>query len=103
MAICFFNINEAVSSFRDCGPPYGLCDSLRTLQPFRSALTSPPDGCNTRYEWLASPYSTGTFTQPETPSFAWRTSEILIVGDNDKNHQLRRSEMFRQTDQAQER
>jgi hypothetical protein len=41
---------------------------------FVRLLTSPPHGCNTRYEWLVSPYSTGTFTQPETPSFAWRTS-----------------------------
>ena len=73
IAACFFNIDEAVSSFRECGLPYGLRDSLCTLQPFRSALTPPPHGCNTRYEWLVRPYSTGTFTQLETPSFAWRT------------------------------
>jgi hypothetical protein len=41
---------------------------------FVRLLTSPPHGCNTRYEWLVSPYSTGTFTRSETPSFAWRTS-----------------------------
>ena len=29
--------------------------------------------CNTRYEWLVRPYSPGTFTLEETPSFAWRT------------------------------
>jgi hypothetical protein len=77
IAICFIIINEAVSSFRECGLPYGLRDSLCTLQPLRSALTAPPHGCNTRYEWLVSPYSTGTFTQSETPSFAWRTSALI--------------------------
>src|SRR5216684_3045127 len=41
---------------------------------FVRLLTSPPHGCNTRYEWLVSPYSTGTSTQSETPSFAWRTN-----------------------------
>src|ERR1700730_7544542 len=71
IAVCFNIIDEAVSSFRECGPSYGLCDSLCTLQPFRSALTSPPHGCNTRYEWLVRPCSTGTLTQSETPSFAW--------------------------------
>ena len=29
--------------------------------------------CNTRYEWLVRPYSPGTFTLEEAPSFAWRT------------------------------
>ena len=77
IAVCFIIIDEAVSSFRDCGLSYGLRDSLCTLQPFRSALISPPHGCNTRYEWLVSPYSTGTFTQSETPSFAWRTSGLI--------------------------
>src|SRR5947209_12178453 len=38
IAACFFNIDEAVSSFRECGLPYGLRDSLCTLQPFRSAF-----------------------------------------------------------------
>src|SRR5882724_2557220 len=80
MAICFMIIDEAVSSFRECGLSYGLRDSLCTLQPFRSALTSPPHGCNTRYEWLVRPYSTGTSTPPETPSFAWRTSVLICRG-----------------------
>ena len=44
---------------------------------FVRLLTSPPHGCNTRYEWLVRPYSTGTFTQSETPSFAWRTSGLI--------------------------
>ena len=35
IAICII-LNEAVSSFRECGLPYGLRDSLCTLQPFRS-------------------------------------------------------------------
>src|SRR5258705_1636211 len=38
IAVCFMIIYEAVSSFRECGLPYGLCDSLCTLQPFRSAF-----------------------------------------------------------------
>src|SRR5438876_9438529 len=46
---------------------------------FVRLLTSPPHGCNTRYEWLVRPYSTGAFTQPETPSFAWRTSVLICV------------------------
>src|SRR5437762_1459020 len=44
---------------------------------FVRLLISPPHGCNTRYEWLVSPYSTGTSTQSETSSFAWRTSELI--------------------------
>src|SRR6266849_8097669 len=78
IAICINIIDEAVSSFRECGLSYGLCDSLCTLQPLRRLLTSPPHGCNTRYEWLVRPCSTGTFTQSETPSFAWRSDEISI-------------------------
>ena len=79
IAVCFIIIDEAVSSFRKCGLSYGLHASLCTLQPFRSALTAPPYGCNTRYEWLVRPYSTGTFTQSETPSFAWRTSALVWI------------------------
>ena len=33
--------------------------------------------CNTRYEWLVRPCSTGSFTLQETPSFAWRTNETV--------------------------
>ncbi len=34
------------------------------------------DKCGaTRYEWLARPYSAGTFTLQEAPSFAWRTND----------------------------
>ncbi len=29
---------------------------------------------NTRYEWMAGPYSAGTCTPQEAPSFAWRTT-----------------------------
>src|SRR5258705_13434211 len=86
MAVHFFNNDGAVSSFRNCGLPYGLRDSLCTLQPLRSALTPPPHGCNTRYDWLVRPYSTGTFTQLETPSFSWRSSEMFIAtGIHPKN------------------
>ena len=38
------------------------------------------DDCNTRYEWLVRPYSIGTFTQSETPSFAWRTEDCPLWG-----------------------
>jgi len=34
------------------------------------------NNCNTRYEWLVRPYSTGTFTLKEAPSFAWRTNGL---------------------------
>ena len=79
-ALYFLNINEDVSSFRECGLPYGLRDSLCTLQLLRSAhVFLPPHSCNTRYEWLAKPYSTGTFTPLETTSFPWRTSEIFVA------------------------
>jgi hypothetical protein len=59
IASYFFNNDGAVSSFTDCGLSYGLRDSLCTLQPLRSALTSPPHGCNTRYEWLVRPSRLG--------------------------------------------
>jgi hypothetical protein len=38
--------------------------------------------CNTRYEWLVRPYSPGTFTLEETPSFPWRTNGVryLLAG-----------------------
>ena len=34
--------------------------------------------CNTRYDWLVRPCSTGTFTLQETPSFAWRTNALRV-------------------------
>ena len=37
VAVCFLVRNEAVSCFRACGRPYGLRDSLCTLQLLRSA------------------------------------------------------------------
>ena len=69
--------NGAVSSFRECGLPYGLRDSLCTLQPCRSVRLHLLHSCNTQYEWLARPYSAGTFTLQEAPSFAWRTNSAL--------------------------
>src|SRR3984893_6795479 len=38
IAVCSIIIDEAVSSFRECGLSYGLHDALCTLQPFRSAF-----------------------------------------------------------------
>jgi hypothetical protein len=104
IADCFILLIEAVSSFRECGLPYGLRVSLCTLQRFRSVglfetsilggldtpvssqcpfsiwvipkslVSLPPSLCNTWYEWLVRPYSVGTLTPQEAPSFAWRTN-----------------------------
>jgi hypothetical protein len=35
---------------------------------------------NTRYEWLVKPYSAGTRTPQEAPSFAWRTNVVFSCG-----------------------
>jgi hypothetical protein len=35
--------------------------------------------CNTRYEWLVRPYSPGTSTLEEAPSFAWRTNGLRYL------------------------
>jgi len=77
IAVCFIIIDEAVSSFRECGLSYGLRAPCVRFNRFVRSLTAPPHGCNTRYEWLVRPYSTGAFTQSETPSFAWRTSDLI--------------------------
>src|SRR4029450_6079130 len=65
--------NGAVSSFRECGLPYGLRGALCTLHLCRSAFYL-LHRCNTRYGWLVRPYPVRTFTLQETPSFAWRTN-----------------------------
>ena len=39
IAVCFLGLDEAVSSFRECGLSYGLCDALCTLQSFRSMIS----------------------------------------------------------------
>ena len=69
-------LDEAVSSFRECGLPCGLHGSLGTLHTARSALGLLPVR-NPRYGWLARPYPAGTSTRQETPSFAWRTNVQL--------------------------
>jgi len=75
IAICMTLFNEAVSSFGECGLPCGLRDSLCPLQLSCSALhLCLLHSCNTRYEWLVRPYSAGTCTRQEAPSFAWRTN-----------------------------
>ena len=55
--------------------------SLPQRRGFLSATVTPLTGlsgllhhCNTRYDWLVRPYSAGSFTLQETPSFAWRTN-----------------------------
>jgi hypothetical protein len=57
--------------------------SLLQHRGFLSATVTPLTGlsgllhhCNTRYEWLVRPCSTGSFTLQETPSFAWRTNGL---------------------------
>jgi len=73
-----------------CVPAFtGSLRSLASLPQRRgflfSTVTPPTDlsgllhHCNTRYEWLVRPYSTGTFTLQETPSFSWRTTKVLIA------------------------
>ena len=64
--------------------PYGLYNSLSTLHVGCSSdcvLTLESISNlrlratrKTRYEWLAKPYSTGTFTLLDAPSFACRTN-----------------------------
>src|SRR5215470_7192422 len=60
--------------FRVRGHPCGLQDALSTLRPSCSPRLQPRlrHGRKTRYGWVASPYPTGTFTLPETPSLSWR-------------------------------
>jgi hypothetical protein len=125
IADCFIHVIEAVSGFGECGLPYGLRVSLCTLQRLRSVvfieavslgglntivssqcpfsirvipklhISLPPSLCNTRYEWLVRPYSAGTFTPQEAPSFAWRTNEsvhraaALRNGSTEKRRRLR--------------
>ena len=55
-----FRYNEAVSSFRKCGLPCGLRDSLCTLQLFRSASTSSTVATLGMSGWLG-------LTQPGLP------------------------------------
>ena len=61
--------------------------SLLQRRGFLYATVTPLTGlsgllhhCNTRYEWLVRPCSTGTFTLQETPSFAWRTNGCITSG-----------------------
>ena len=66
---------EAISTFRNCGIPYGLHVSLSTLHPFCSREFHPlRHRRKTRYGWLVRPYPTGTLTLQDAPSFAWRTN-----------------------------
>ena len=62
IAICMTLCDEAVSSFGECGLPYGLRGSLCTLHLCRSALHRCfLHSCNTRYEWLVRPSSARDF------------------------------------------
>ena len=76
-----------------CVPAFtGSLKSLASLLQRRgflySTVTPPTDlsgllhHCNTRYEWLVRPCSTGTFALQETPSFAWRTVYPLQSADH---------------------
>jgi hypothetical protein len=76
-----------------CGvPPPGAAGASHVLRRLSSGLPRPEaaggsvyaspllcavfsrlrPGRTTRYGWVARPYSTGTFTREETPSFPWR-------------------------------
>jgi hypothetical protein len=44
--------------------------------------------CNTRYEWLVRPYSPGTSTLEETPSFAWRTDGLTHQMTPDADYKM---------------
>ncbi len=69
---------EAISTFRKCGFPYGLHNSLYTLHLFCSLeFHQLRHKCNTRYGWLVKPFPAGTFTLQDAPSFAWRTNAVL--------------------------
>ena len=46
--------------------------------------------CNTRYEWLVRPYSAGTCTLQEAPSFAWRTNARASAAAESGSEQERR-------------
>ncbi len=54
-------------------------DFLYSTVTSRTELSVLLHHCNTRYEWLVRPCSTGSFTLQETPSFAWRTNGLLLL------------------------
>ncbi len=60
-------------------PGRALCDSLCTLQKVRSVpfSSSSPPATLGRW-WLVRPSIARTFTEPEAPSFAWRTNVIGV-------------------------
>src|SRR5262245_657963 len=73
IAVCMSRAHGAVSSFRECGLPYGRRGALCPLHLCRSAFYL-LHRCNTRYGWLVRPDPVGTCTRQETPRFAWRTN-----------------------------
>jgi hypothetical protein len=73
-AICMMRAHGAVSRLRECGLPCGLRGSRGTLRRCRAAVLCLLPRGNTRSEWLVRPYSAGSCTLPEAPSFAWRTN-----------------------------
>jgi hypothetical protein len=79
MASHFFNNDGAVSSFRDCGLPCGLPDSLCTLQPFRSviAFTSSTAATLSTSGWLD--LLDWDFHPVRDIQLPWRSSEMFIV------------------------
>ena len=58
-------------------PAVYVIPCVRFICYVRLRLT-PPRRCNTRYEWLVRPFSAGTPTLQEAPSFSWRTSDIFV-------------------------
>ena len=72
-----FGIIEAISSFRDCGLPYGLRASLCTLQTVCSVFRL-PFHLQHSVRVAGEAFPAGTFTQQEAPSIAWRTNDCTF-------------------------
>jgi hypothetical protein len=74
VAVCFNALTRLYQTSGTCAFPCGLHGSLCTLRMLRSVFWHLLHIRNTRYEWLVRPYSAGTCTLQEAPSFAWRTN-----------------------------
>ena len=82
IAICFIILTRLYQASESAVSLTAYVIPCVRFNRFVRCIDSPPHGCNTRYEWLVRPYSTGTFTQSETPSFTWRTSQRRLSSIN---------------------
>jgi len=62
------------------------CASSRPNFPRRCPGFPLPPGTGIRYEWLVKPFSTGTPTPEEAPSFSWRTNAKMSDGGSHSLH-----------------